>query len=66
MRLYRIIEFYPSSLTPGGSMVKLKKMAQFFWFRGSVRSLEMAFNGVNASFTAIVILTGLWASCCLM
>ena len=47
-------------------MVKLKKMAEFLWLRGSVRSLEMAFNGVNASLTAIVRLTWLWVSCCLM
>ena len=49
-------------------MVKLKKMAQFFWLRGSVRSLEMAFSGVKASLTAIVSLqlAGLVARCCLM
>ena len=44
----------PPPLTPGGSIVKLKKIAQFLWLRGSVRSLEMAFRGVNASLTEIV------------
>ena len=49
-------------LTPGGSIVKLKKIAQFLLLRGSVRSLEMAFRVVNASLTAIVRLAGLCAS----
>ena len=44
-------------------MVKLKKIAQFFWFRGRVRSLVMAFNGVKASLTAIVRLAEVRASC---
>ena len=47
-------------------MVKLKKMAQFFWLTGSVRNLEMTFSGVKASFIEMVRLAGWWISCCLM
>ena len=36
-------------------MVKLKKMPQSLFSRGRERSLEMAFRGVKASFTAMVI-----------
>ena len=65
--IYDITFSFPpflSSLTPGGSMVKLKKIAQFCLLRGSFRNLDMAFSGVKASLTEIVRLAGLYASCC--
>ena len=43
-----------TELTTGGSMVKLKKMAQFFAFLGRVRSFSIALTVENASLTAIV------------
>ena len=60
------IDLYPPLLTPGGSIVKLKKIAQFRWLSGSVRSLEIAFKGVKASLTETVTLAVLSASCCLI
>ena len=42
-------------LTPGGSMAKLKKIPQSFFSSGRERSFEMAFRGVKASLTAIMI-----------
>ena len=35
-------------------MVKLKKMAQFFFSSGRDRSFEIALRGVNASLTAMM------------
>ncbi len=43
-----------TELTTGGSMVKLKKMAQCFVFLGRVRSFSIALTVENASLTAMV------------
>ena len=46
-------------LTPGGSRVKLKKMAQFPSSRGSFFSFRMAFSRVKDSLTVIVWTCGM-------
>ena len=48
------INLLVTELTTGGSMVKLKKIAQFFAFLGRVRSFSIALMVENASLTAMV------------
>ena len=41
-------------LTPGGNIVKLRKIAQSLWLGCNVLSFLMALSGVKDSLTAIV------------
>ena len=52
--------------TPGGNIVKLKKIPQLGLLSGRERSFVIALRGVNASLTAIVNLSAQLLSCCLM
>ena len=53
--MYVLCSHRANSHTPGGSMVKLKKIPQSFISRGRERSFEMALRGVKASFTAMMM-----------